>query len=595
MKKILLTLLFAPIFALATFAQTSTDLVITEIFYNMPGPGIDSLEFIEIHNPSTAAVNLKNYTFRTAVTDTFPDVSLAAGGYYTVAFNSKYFKKIFGTDPGHQWKTIVGGNNALNNTGERIDLHNAAGALLDSVRYVADVPWPSLANGGGPSLVFCDLTKDNGNGANWLVSSNLNTAKINGTSIYASPGKADCKGTPPGGAVTAQNLAVNTNKATPINVNLGTLITPNTATVTISQQPKGGSFTKVNGNNYIYLPNATFCGTDTVKYKAVVGTEMATGVVTIKVNCPPSTYPKYTIGKVTLDANADFIPDSTGIYCDIEGVIHSPNYATPTGPLPAIQFCIIDANNKEDGIIVNRTGKIFAYGTPKEGDKVRVWGRIGQLSGATIITPDSIFTSGTAPVFAPTVVTKLDESTESMLVEIKGLTLSNQTQWGAGGANATGYTLTTSDGTNTYTVRVDKDITDLFISGGPKTKKFDIIGIGFQFAQGGGGGGGGGGTLNTGYQIMPRRLSDMKWQVATNDVALGQNVSVFPNPFNTEITVKLAENVERINVHNTIGQLMFTIEQPSENQVINTTTWSEGMYFISVEKDGRHFTTKIVK
>jgi hypothetical protein len=312
---------------------------------------------------------------------------------------------------------------------------------------------------------------------------------------------------------------------------------------------------------------------------------MATGVITIKVNCPPSVYPKYTIGKVTLDANADLIPDSTGIYCDIEGVIHSPNYATT----PATQFCIIDASNKADGIIVNRGGtKNFGYAAPKEGDKVRVWGRISQLSGATIITADSIFASGTAPVFAPTVVTKLDESTESMLVEIKGLTLSMPNQWGAGGANTTGYTLTTSDGTNTYTVRVDKDIAGLFNSGGPKTKKFDIIGIGFQFVAAGG-------QANSGYQIMPRKLSDMKWQVATNDVALGQNVSVFPNPFNTEITVKLTENIEHINVHNTIGQLMFTIDQPSENQVINTATWSEGMYFISVEKDGRHFTTKIVK
>ena len=124
MKKILLTLLFAPIFAIATFAQAPTDLVITEIYYNTPGPGLDSLEFVEIHNPSTAAVNLKDYTFRTAIIDTFPNVSIAAGGYYTVTFNAKFFKKSFGIDAGHQWKT-TSGNNALNNTGERIDLYNA--------------------------------------------------------------------------------------------------------------------------------------------------------------------------------------------------------------------------------------------------------------------------------------------------------------------------------------------------------------------------------------------------------------------------------------------------------------------------------------
>lgn len=590
MKKILLTLLFAPIFAIATFAQAPTDLVITEIYYNTPGPGLDSLEFVEIHNPSTAAVNLKDYTFRTAIIDTFPNVSIAAGGYYTVTFNAKFFKKSFGIDAGHQWKT-TSGNNALNNTGERIDLYNAAGTLLDSVRYVADIPWPSLAISGTSSMVFCDFTKDNAVGANWLASSNLSAAKINGVSIYASPGKEDCKGTPPGGAVTANGSALNTPKGMAVNFNISTLIIPASATVTISQQPANGTLVKAGGgggggtNTYTYTPSATFCGTDTVRYKAVVGAESATGTITIKVNCPPSVYPKYTIGKVTLDADANLIPDSTGVYCDIEGVIHSPNYSTA----PATQFCIIDANNKNDGIIVNRGGtKNFGYGSPKEGDKVRVWGRISQLSGATIITPDSIFASGTAPVFAPTVITKLDESTESMLVHIKGLTLTTPTQWGQGGANPTGYTLTTSDGTNTYTVRVDKDIADLFASGGPKTKKFDIVGIGFQFVAAAG-------AANSGYQIMPRKLSDMKWQVATNDAALGQNVSVFPNPFNTEFTVKMTESVERISIHNTIGQLMYTIEQPSENQVINSNSWSEGLYFITVEKEGRHFTTKIVK
>lgn len=549
----------------------SQNLVITEIMYNDPAPGVDSLEFVEIFNAGTTTVNLKDFTFRTAFNDTLPNANITAGGYYVVAVNAAIFKSKFGFAPGNQWK-----NGALNNAGERIDLYNATGVLVDSVRYSAALaPWPTAANGQGPSLVLCDVKKDNGDGANWTTSTVKAGFQGGGKDVYASPGKSDCVAV----TVKANSLSYATSKAISVSIPLAAMASPASAVITITKQPANGTLT-LKGTNYEYLPNSTFCGKDAFDFKATIGANSDIATVSINVVCQKS-YPVYGIGKVTADANNDFISDSLNVFCEVVGVVHGPNFATS----PAVQFCIIDAANKNDGITVDRV-KNFGY-TVKEGDKVRIQGKISSFNGLALITPDTIIVNGTGTVFAPTTVTKLDESIENALIEVKGLTLTTPAQWTS--TAPAGFNLDAKDAAgNAFVIRVDKDIAALFASAGPKTNKFDCIGIGYQFSA----------TSVGGYQLNPRKLSDLKIYVGTNDVELGAAISVFPNPFQDEIVVKVnnaALQMDRIFVSDAVGRLVTFVAQPTENQTIETSSWANGVYFITVEKDGRQFTTKMVK
>ena len=59
---------------------------------------------------------------------------------------------------------------ALNNWGEDVVLSDATGAVVDNVEYSSSSPWPTSANGTGPSLSLCDVDADNNDPANWCPS-----------------------------------------------------------------------------------------------------------------------------------------------------------------------------------------------------------------------------------------------------------------------------------------------------------------------------------------------------------------------------------------------------------------------------------------
>ena len=68
MKKILLTSLAAFLVCFAAHSQ----IVITEIMYNPPESGVDSLEYIELYNASAATVDISGWNFTQGVEHVFP-------------------------------------------------------------------------------------------------------------------------------------------------------------------------------------------------------------------------------------------------------------------------------------------------------------------------------------------------------------------------------------------------------------------------------------------------------------------------------------------------------------------------------------------
>jgi PKD repeat protein len=164
-------------------------LIITEIMYNPPESGSDSLEFIEIFNNDDVAVDLTGYYFSEGVTFTFPSVTLNQGDYFLVAVDSVAFQNFFGM-MAYEWAS--GG---LSNSGERITLSNNYGMIVDSVYYLDVAPWPDSPDGDGPSLTFCDPGADNGLGENWSAAIELVGLNSEGDSVWANPG-AGCSSWP---------------------------------------------------------------------------------------------------------------------------------------------------------------------------------------------------------------------------------------------------------------------------------------------------------------------------------------------------------------------------------------------------------------
>ncbi|NPD44179.1 lamin tail domain-containing protein [Lentimicrobium sp. S6] len=161
---------------------TVGDLVITEIMYNPPESGDDSLEYIEIYNNSANIVNLLGYTFSDGVEFTFPNMSLAINDYLVIAKNANAMQNTLGVT------AIEWTSGSLSNGGELIKIISASGITVDSVPYSDMTPWPEDGDGTGPSITICDPEAENSVGENWHASVNYLADNTNGDAIYGTPG-----------------------------------------------------------------------------------------------------------------------------------------------------------------------------------------------------------------------------------------------------------------------------------------------------------------------------------------------------------------------------------------------------------------------
>ena len=182
------------------------DLVITEIMYNPPESGSDTTEFLELYNNGASTIDLTGMYFTQGVTDTFGTDSLAPGAYYVLAINAQSFNNVYGFAPNAVWEA-----GALTNGGEDIILKDIYGRTVDSLDFDDNAPWPSgsgagQADGGGASIVLCDVTSDNADAANWSASTNNTGATINALTIFASPGTANTCIIPTDVAITSVDV-----------------------------------------------------------------------------------------------------------------------------------------------------------------------------------------------------------------------------------------------------------------------------------------------------------------------------------------------------------------------------------------------------
>lgn len=161
------------------YNPTTPDLIITEIMYNDPS-SVDTLEFIEIYNNGATAATVGGFRLEDAISHTLASVTIAPGGFYLVARKEEAATAFYSM-------SFFDYSGQLSDNSERIALVNVLGEVIDEVEYNDNVPWPTAADGTGPSMELVSTTLDNSIGNNWVASSN-GLGVVNGFPLSATPG-----------------------------------------------------------------------------------------------------------------------------------------------------------------------------------------------------------------------------------------------------------------------------------------------------------------------------------------------------------------------------------------------------------------------
>ncbi|WP_428303709.1 lamin tail domain-containing protein [Lacipirellula sp.] len=153
---------------------SGSNLRISEFHYNPAAqPGVadaQTLEFIELFNPSNAPVSLDGVSISQFVTEpyAFPNgMLIEAGQRLVVARNPSILLAAYGSSINVAPTGYAEGN--LSNSGERIVLAGPGGVIQDFTFDDAG-DWPSAADGGGKSLEIINPFGDPSSGLNWRAS-----------------------------------------------------------------------------------------------------------------------------------------------------------------------------------------------------------------------------------------------------------------------------------------------------------------------------------------------------------------------------------------------------------------------------------------
>jgi hypothetical protein len=175
----ILSLGLALLFGAAVAQNAGARVVINEVMYHAPDD-LEDLEYVELHNSGAEAVDIGGWSLAKGVKVKFPaGAKIALKEFVVVARNADRLREHFSIAPAAVF------TQKLKNDGERIELVDAGGVVIDTVPYRDRAPWPLGADGHSGSLERIDAESSGDNPANW-VSSPLSTNRKRPT---GSPGK----------------------------------------------------------------------------------------------------------------------------------------------------------------------------------------------------------------------------------------------------------------------------------------------------------------------------------------------------------------------------------------------------------------------
>ncbi len=150
--------------ATTSFCGAQNSIVINEIHYN-PDVKTEHVEFVELYNAGTNAVDLTGWAFTSGISFTFSGGPVVQpNGYVVVAAEPAAVKAKYGADALGPW---VG---SLDNSGETVVLANAQGQVEDEVDYQLGFPWPTVGDPPGYSIELVNPGLDNSLGGSWRIS-----------------------------------------------------------------------------------------------------------------------------------------------------------------------------------------------------------------------------------------------------------------------------------------------------------------------------------------------------------------------------------------------------------------------------------------
>lgn len=151
--------------AVFSFAGSS-DIVINEINYK-DSPDFEVKDWVELYNNSSTTVDLSEWVFKDE--DDLHEfiipngTSIAPNSYLVLAQSLVDFQSKF-----PDVSPVLGDFEfGLSGGGELVRLFDDSGVLVDSVEYDDEAPWPTEADGNGPTLELQDPNLDNNLGENW--------------------------------------------------------------------------------------------------------------------------------------------------------------------------------------------------------------------------------------------------------------------------------------------------------------------------------------------------------------------------------------------------------------------------------------------
>lgn len=155
---------YRPVFTVDAAAELP--IVINEINYNSPAT-FDSGDWIELYNPNGFSVNISGWTFKDDDDShefILPSGTImAADSYWIITRNKAQFQSLHPT-----LNQVIGDFTfGLSSGGDAVRLYNAEAELQDEVYYLPESPWPTAANGQGPTLELISPDLDNSLPESW--------------------------------------------------------------------------------------------------------------------------------------------------------------------------------------------------------------------------------------------------------------------------------------------------------------------------------------------------------------------------------------------------------------------------------------------
>ncbi|MBN2593452.1 MAG: lamin tail domain-containing protein, partial [Sedimentisphaerales bacterium] len=159
---------------------SNSGVVINEIHYD-PDVKTELVEFIELYNTTAANIDLSGWYFTNAISYQFPAGSILPVSEYIVVvqnpahIQAKWSSGRYIVPPNLFFGPFEG---KLGNNGDRIELYNSQGDLIDMVDYQLGFPWPTVGDsmpegqpGTGHSIQLINPFLDNDLAGSWRSAS----------------------------------------------------------------------------------------------------------------------------------------------------------------------------------------------------------------------------------------------------------------------------------------------------------------------------------------------------------------------------------------------------------------------------------------